>query len=146
VSVFTLILIGVISIQLITPLNYNPSGVNGGFKTADWIVDHYTGGTILCNMPTVTYQLINKGVPYSNILGTLYIEPHGDWDGSMRFLKRYNVTWLVMTSEIWEDSHKAFPFLLTEKGFAHHLPPFHLARIEWFYIYSVNQTEVVKLE
>ena len=66
------------------------------YAAADQIGSQYQGGTILSDMPMMTYRLIDKwGISYRDLLGTLYI-PYGDSRASLEWMSSTNATWLVV--------------------------------------------------
>ncbi len=63
---------------------------------ADRIGSQYNGGTILSDMPMITYRLIDRwGVSYKEILGTLYI-PYGDPRAVLEWIHTTTSSWLVV--------------------------------------------------
>jgi len=66
---------------------------------AQEILSGYTGGTIVTGLPIVTYHLINAGIPYRNVLGSLYA-PSGDRIEGYRWLIKENVTCIISDKNI----------------------------------------------
>jgi hypothetical protein len=68
----------------------------GLYKIADAVGPAYTGGTILCDMPMITYRLVDHWhISYERILGTLYM-PLEDLEGALSWLKSNNASWIVV--------------------------------------------------
>jgi hypothetical protein len=66
------------------------------YAVADQIGSQYQGGTILSDMPMITYRLINQwDVPYANIVGTLYI-PYDDDRAVLEWIYSTRSAWLVV--------------------------------------------------
>jgi len=72
------------------------SDILGLYKIADVVGPAYTGGTILCDMPMITYRLVDHWhVSYERILGTLYM-PLEDLHGALSWLRSNNASWIVV--------------------------------------------------
>jgi len=97
-------------------------------QLADQIVSQYEGGTIVTGLPIVTYWLINEGISYANVVGSLYA-PSGDLTESLTWLASHNVTWIVADENMR-------PIL----EMASYGPPFHQSQNPILYL--VNQTEM----
>ena len=61
---------------------------------ADEIMFRYRGGTIVSSLVIVNYRLINRGIPYTNIVGSLYA-PSNDRMEGYRWLLNHNATWII---------------------------------------------------
>ena len=83
------------------------------------IVSQYRGGRIIVDPgnPQIVYHLVQQGISYKNILGSLYC-PRGDRPESLAWFKNENATWYIHI-----QGYLIFPELDEGKG----LPPFHLA-------------------
>jgi hypothetical protein len=97
-------------------------------EIADQIVSQYSGGTIVSSLVIVNYRLINRGISYNNVIGSLYI-PTSNFTESTIWLRNHNVTWMIL-----DDNTKP---ILDNAGFG---PPFH--RTQNPFIFYVNQTEL----
>jgi 4-amino-4-deoxy-L-arabinose transferase-like glycosyltransferase len=72
------------------------SDINGLYGVADQIGARYQGGTVLSDMPMITYRLVNHWrLSERNILGTIYM-PKEDTITGLKWLITNNVTWLVV--------------------------------------------------
>ena len=61
----------------------------------DVLIDEYTEGRILSDMPMMTYRLIQKGkISYTNILGSLYAN-YQSLDSALLWLKNENAAYLI---------------------------------------------------
>lgn len=66
------------------------------YAVADRVGSEYDGGTILSDMPMMTYRFVEKwGVSYRNILGTLYI-PYEDPHATLEWVESNKATWLIV--------------------------------------------------
>jgi hypothetical protein len=97
-------------------------------KIAELIVSHYAGGTVVSSLPIVTYRLINMGISYTNVVGSLYM-PSANPAESLMWLRNHNVTWIIL-----DDTTKV---ILEAKAFG---PPFHPTQNP--FLFYVNQTEL----
>lgn len=62
---------------------------------ADVLIEEYSGGTILSDMPMMTYRLIHRGgISHTNILGSLYAN-YQSLDTALEWLKNENATYLI---------------------------------------------------
>jgi len=72
------------------------SDILGLYQVADAVGPAYTGGTILCDMPMITYRLVDHWhISYGRILGTLYM-PLEDLHEALSWLKSNNASWIVV--------------------------------------------------
>ena len=61
----------------------------------DYLVEEYSGGTILSDMPMMTYRLIQRGgISHTHILGSLYAN-YQSLDTALEWLKNENATYLI---------------------------------------------------
>lgn len=61
----------------------------------DVLIDEYSGGKILSDMPMMTYRLVQKGrISHTNILGSLYAN-YQSLDSALLWLKNENATYLI---------------------------------------------------
>ncbi|MGD2200217.1 MAG: hypothetical protein PVJ38_01130 [Candidatus Bathyarchaeota archaeon] len=113
------------------------TGTLVAFTVADEAIDHYRGGTIVCDNPTVNYRLVSKwGVRASSLLGNHY-SPHyyGVTEPTeyARWFDDHNVTlWLHCgwdAEPVWRVMDAGLPRLLTLQETVHGVR-----------IYRVNQT------
>jgi len=66
------------------------------YAVADRVGSEYDGGTILSDMPMMTYRFVEKwGISYRNILGTLYI-PYEDPRATLEWVESNKATWLIV--------------------------------------------------
>jgi hypothetical protein len=73
------------------------SDIEASWNLADQLGARYQNGTVLCDMQVVTYRLVDHwGLTATDILGTIYM-PKDSVQNGVIWLKRYNVTWLVVT-------------------------------------------------
>jgi hypothetical protein len=100
-------------------------------QMADFITSHYRGGTVVDSLVTVNYRLINNGIPYGDILGTLHCPAEGGAAGRDWLIKN-NVTWVIADQNL----ETCYPSL---QGVA--TAPFHL--VFGTQVYSVNQQEIL---
>ena len=93
------------------------------FAAADLAMDHYEGGTIICDHPTINYRLVNRwGVEVSDLLGNHY-SPHyygvTDPIEYVRWFERNNVSlWLYAgfdAEPVWAVVSANTPKLLVFK-------------------------------
>lgn len=76
----------------------------------DILIEEYSGGTILSDMPMITYRLIQKGgISYINILGTIYANYQSP-DTALEWLRKENATYLI-TDTAHSHSYKMVTFL-----------------------------------
>ncbi|MEM2910302.1 MAG: glycosyltransferase family 39 protein [Nitrososphaerota archaeon] len=72
------------------------SDIVGLYKVTDELGKRYDGGTVLSNMPMMTYRLVNLwGLSHNEILGTLYI-PLNNITQALTWLDYYNASWLIV--------------------------------------------------
>jgi len=72
------------------------SDISGLWGVADQIGSKYHGGTVLSDMPMITYRLIHHwGLSEKDVLGTLYM-PQDNPQVGLKWIEMYNVTWLVV--------------------------------------------------
>jgi hypothetical protein len=63
----------------------------------DAFLEQYSGGTILSDMPMMTYRLISKGgISHTNILGSLYAD-YRNLTTALQWLRLENATYLIHT-------------------------------------------------
>jgi len=79
-------------------------------EVSGWLVEHYEGGTILCNIPMLNYWLIQDGIDGRNIVGTIYIS-HENSATAREWLKSHDVRWFVLTKYSFDDSGGFYDFL-----------------------------------
>ena len=61
----------------------------------DIVIVEYSGGTILSDVPMMTYRLINLGgISHTNILGSLYAN-YESLDTALVWLQKENATYLI---------------------------------------------------
>jgi hypothetical protein len=61
----------------------------------DVLIEEYSGGTILSDMPMMTYRLIHRGgISHTNILGSLYAN-YQSLDTATEWLMNENATYLI---------------------------------------------------
>lgn len=111
------------------------SGYYSSEKTAQDLLVHYDGGTIISANVFLNYHMINTGIPYDKIVGSLYSPRYyGTYSlkASLTWLKDLNASWIFVDSRIYEE----FPVLKDDETH----PPFYvvLPRV----LYQVNQTEL----
>jgi len=92
------------------PLYTAQSEMSHYFEVADSLADRYDEGVILCNIPMMNYRLIDDGISYQNILGTIYI-PRDDFSSAMNWFKAHGVRWFVVTNYSYDDSNRLMDFL-----------------------------------
>jgi len=62
-------------------------------------LEKYSGGTILSDMPMMTYRLISKGgISHTNILGSLYAD-YQNLTTALQWLRLENATYLIYTDQ-----------------------------------------------
>jgi len=110
----------------------------GQHLLADIIMSHYQGGTVVSSLVIVNYQLINRGIPHANVLGSLYI-PSDDIMEAYRWLGKHNVSWFIGD----DNMLRSFSFLSVTGSIEEH-PIFRQSR-ESIVVYSVNQSELQRL-
>ncbi len=89
------------------------SDILGLYQIADAIGPVYDGGTILCDMPMITYRLVDHWhISYEKILGTLYM-PLEDLDVALSWLKSNNASWIVVAEP---KAQKVIAFFHTMLG------------------------------
>ena len=110
----------------------------GQSHLADAIVSDYHGGTVVSSLVIVNYRLINRGIHYENVVGSIYC-PRNNQTEAYRWLIRHNVTWIVLDENIIE----CFPAFKEGYPGENH-PPFYRSK-ESIVIYFVNQTELASL-
>ena len=72
------------------------SDILGLYRIADAVGPAYGGGTILCDMPMITYRLVDHWhISYERILGTLYM-PLEDLKEALSWLRSNNASWIVV--------------------------------------------------
>ena len=65
----------------------------------DVFVEKYSGGTILNDMPMMTYRLISKkGISHTNILGSIYAD-YQNLTTALQWLRLENATYLIYTDQ-----------------------------------------------
>jgi len=99
------------------------------------ILENYRGGTVISGNVFFNYQLVNKGLPYDRIIGSLYSPRYygvQDQKASLTWLKNLNATWIFVDGRIFEE----FPVL--QDRLTH--PPFYV--VIYNVLYQVNQTEL----
>jgi len=112
-------------------------------RTAEWIVPHSDGGSVISSLVILNYRLIGKGIPYDRLFGSLYSPRYYGIENiteSYLWLRNLNVTWVVLDQNVVEN----FPFLENHPDDS---SPFHI-RIkppEYEYVYYVNQTELASV-
>lgn len=123
------------SIGVFVEYNRGLPGYEYTDKVASYVVSHYQGGTIISGSVFFNYHMINKGISYDKIVGSLYSPLYygvSDLNACLMWLKRFNATWIFVDHRIYE----AFPFL--RDGGTH--PPFYV--VIPYVLYQVNQTEL----
>jgi hypothetical protein len=126
-----LLLFNVTLIPLVTYEYYTTYGsYQYQLQMADFITSNYQGGTVVDSIVTVNYRLINNGIPYQHVLGTLYCPTVGG-PAARDWLIKNNVTWVIPDRNL----EACFPSL---QGNA--TAPFHLAF--GTQVYYVNQQEL----
>ena len=103
---------------------------------ADYIVSNYEGGSVISSLVIVNYRLINRGVPYNMVFGSLYSPLYygiRDITKSYEWLRELNATWIIVDQNILDNF---------QVGGINYLdrPPFHV--IIESQLYYVNQTEL----
>jgi len=139
------ILVYLLSLPFVTQQYFNTvyfSPYEKQVRTADWIALNYEGGSVISSLVILNYRLINRGVLYTAISGSLYSPLYygsKNITDSYLWLKNLNVTWVIVDQNIIEN----FPFL---KSYPVHYPPFHMKNgirsPGYEYVYYVNQTEL----
>jgi len=72
------------------------SDILGLYRIADAVGHAYADGTILCDMPMITYRLVDHWhISHEKILGTLYM-PLEDLDRALSWLKSKDASWIVV--------------------------------------------------
>jgi hypothetical protein len=65
----------------------------------DVFLEKYSGGTILSDMPMMTYRLISKGgISHTNILGSIYAD-YQNLTMALQWLRLENATYLIYTDQ-----------------------------------------------
>ena len=100
-------------------------------QIADYITSHYVGGTIVNSLVIVNYRLINNGISYRHVLGTLYC-PAGGGSAARDWLLKNYVTWVIADNNL----DTCFPALLQSSGTS----PFRL--VFGTQVYSVDQQQL----
>jgi len=116
----------------------NSSMMSQDLKSSWWdsidrsaIVNQYQGGRIIIDPgnPQIVYHLVQKGISYRNIVGSLYC-PKGDRSQSLTWFKTENATWYIHI-----HGYSIFPELDEGKD----NPPFYMAYREGaIYVYKVS--------
>jgi len=122
-------------LPVVAKYNEGLPGYYSSEKIAFDLLQNYKGGTIISGNVFLNYQMINKGISYDKIVGSLYSPRYyGIYDlkASLTWLKDLNATWIFVDWHIYE----AFPVLEDEQTH----PPFYviIPRV----LYQVNQTEL----
>ncbi len=142
------ILIYLLSLPFVTQQYFNTvysSPYEKQVRTADWIALNYEGGSVISSLVIMNYRLINRGIPYAKVFGSLYSPRYygsKNITDSYIWLKNLNATWIITDKNILEN----FPFL---ESYPAHYPPFHMENgirpPEYEYVYYVNKNELTSL-
>jgi len=142
------ILVYLLSLPFVTQQYFNTvysSPYEKQVRTADWITLNYEGGSVVSSLVIMNYRLINRGVPYAKVFGSLYSPRYYGSENttdSYLWLKNLNATWVIVDKNIIEN----FPFL---KNYPVHHPPFHavdqVKPPEYEFLYYVNKTELASV-
>jgi len=104
------------------------------FKIADWIGERYSGGTIVSEMPMITYRLIDQWhIKPENMQGAHYIPT--DPEDMEQWLKRYDVRWIVYTTFLHDFTNRVFPYVSLGQS----APPFTA-------VYQAGAITIYKIE
>jgi len=100
-------------------------------ELAEYILGQYRGGTILSSLVIVNYWVVNHGVNYQSVVGSIYM-PTSNLAESYAWLIKHNVTWLIADQNV----KHSLPILAD--GLTH--PPFYVMRGP--IVYYVDQAEL----
>jgi len=90
------LLVGLSAVYVAPYYVQEQSDIIGLYSVADVLGESYEGGTVLCNMPMMTYRLIDYWhLSHESILGTLYC-PLDNVTEALLWLKGHNATWLIV--------------------------------------------------
>lgn len=113
---------------------YYQGSVETTFNVADWLATGYQGGTIVCEMPPITYRLINKWhIPAQGMLGAHHIPT----DPILRnqWLRDKDVRWIVFTIKDFDFTNRIFPEFFDGRDH----PPFYVGHSwNWIIVYQVT--------
>jgi len=81
------------------------------FEVADWIGPRYQGGTIVSELPMITYRLVHHWHIRGdlNILGAHYSPLEHDLRAA--WLREHNVTWIIYSTADFDYTNRVFPEL-----------------------------------
>jgi len=112
------------------------------YAAADQIGGQYQGGTILSDMPMMTYRLIDKwGISYRNIVGTLYIPYEDSW-ATLEWISSTNATWLVAADP---KGQRALRFFLDHADLGYDRTVKLAFTLNGGWVYQIDQAALQKL-
>jgi len=137
ISVFIMLLVASLAgfLPVVAKYNEGLSGYYSSEKIASDLWENYKGGTIISGNVFLNYQMINKGISYDKIVGSLYSPRYygtHDLKASLKWLTDLNATWIFVDGRIYEE----FPVLKDEQTH----PPFYV--VIPGLLYQVNQTDL----
>jgi len=137
IGIFIVLLVTSLAGFLPVVVKYNEGlpGYYSSEKIASDLLEDYKGGTIISGNVHLNYHMINRGISYDKIVGSLYSPRYyGIYDlkASLTWLRDLHATWIFVDDRIYEE----FPFLRDEQTH----PPFYV--VIPGLLYQVNQTEL----
>lgn len=123
-TIFSVVIICILLSVVVAPRFVSYQGaVRSFWEVADYLGPRYNGGTIISELPPITYSLIHYwNIDGRNILGAHYspLDP----DGRLAWLRKHNVTWVIYSTADFDFTNRVFREL--SDGSDH--PPFFLAK------------------